>query len=59
VDVRRVEAQVTELRDPRRTPEGDRPGEALLLRHELEPVAEWVVERGRDKASSGRTRFQS
>src|SRR6266508_1860268 len=45
VDVRRVEAQVTELGDPRRTPEGDRPGEELLLCHQLEPVAEGVVER--------------
>jgi hypothetical protein len=45
VDVRRVEAQVTEAGDPRRTPEGDRPGEGLLLRHQFEPVAERVVER--------------
>jgi hypothetical protein len=47
---------VTELRDPRRTSEGDRPREGLLLGHQLEPVPEGVVERnaGTDPARSRR-----
>ncbi len=44
VHVRRVQAQVTELGDPGRPAERDRPGDRLLLADQLQPVAERVVE---------------
>ena len=44
VHVRRVQAQVAELGDPGRPGERDRPGDRLLLAHQLQPVAERVVE---------------
>ena len=44
VHVRRVQAEVAELGDPGGAAEGHRPGHRLLLVHQLEPVAERVVE---------------
>jgi hypothetical protein len=45
VHVRRVQAQVTELGDPGRPGERDRPGDRLLLADQFQAVAERVVER--------------